>query len=110
MDPVDDPKGSVSPTATTDDSTRYDPPPVKKRRKTSTKDLDEEKRKEVLEKNRVAAIKCRQRKKQRIQEQESTLQTLQKENATLKQALTQHQEELARLKALFDPSWGGQAI
>ncbi|KAE9994466.1 hypothetical protein EG327_009144 [Venturia inaequalis] len=62
---------------------------------------DEEKRKNFLERNRVAALKCRQRKKQWLANLQAKVELFSTENDALSQTVTQLREELVTLKSLL---------
>lgn len=62
---------------------------------------DEEKRKNFLERNRVAALKCRQRKKQWLQNLQSKVELFAAENDTLTATVTQLREEIVNLKTVL---------
>ncbi|KAK4464014.1 transcription factor atf1 [Cladorrhinum samala] len=66
-----------------------------------SKMTDEEKRKNFLERNRVAALKCRQRKKQWLQNLQSKVELYSNENDALSQQITQLREEVVNLKTLL---------
>ncbi|KAH8602163.1 Aft1 HRA domain-containing protein [Bisporella sp. PMI_857] len=62
---------------------------------------DEEKRKNFLERNRVAALKCRQRKKQWLQNLQNKVEAYSSENEHLNIQLNQMKEEIVNLKTLL---------
>jgi ATF/CREB family transcription factor len=62
---------------------------------------DEEKRKNFLERNRVAALKCRQRKKQWLQSLQAKVEYYSTENEALNQQVTTLREEILNLKTLI---------
>ncbi|EEH19959.1 hypothetical protein PABG_02218 [Paracoccidioides brasiliensis Pb03] len=62
---------------------------------------DEEKRKNFLERNRVAALKCRQRKKQWLQSLQTKVEYYSNENDALSSTVTQLREEIVNLKTLL---------
>ncbi|KAI9735975.1 MAG: hypothetical protein M1834_001441 [Cirrosporium novae-zelandiae] len=62
---------------------------------------DEEKRKNFLERNRVAALKCRQRKKQWLQNLQNKVELFSNENDLLTAQVTQLREEVVNLKTLL---------
>ncbi|KAH9822825.1 Transcription factor atf1 [Teratosphaeria destructans] len=62
---------------------------------------DEEKRKNFLERNRVAALKCRQRKKQWLANLQSKVEIFSTENDALAATVTQLREEIVGLKTLL---------
>jgi ATF/CREB family transcription factor len=66
-----------------------------------TKMTDEEKRKNFLERNRVAALKCRQRKKQWLANLQSKVEMFSNENDALTAQITQLREEVVNLKTLL---------
>lgn len=68
---------------------------------TKTKMTDEEKRKNFLERNRVAALKCRQRKKQWLQNLQNKVEQYTSENENLVTQITQLREEVVNLKTLL---------
>jgi len=63
-------------------------------------ETEEEKRKNFLERNRQAALKCRQRKKAWLSQLQARVEFLQNENESLSQALMSAREEITRLSAL----------
>jgi ATF/CREB family transcription factor len=66
-----------------------------------TKMTDEEKRKNFLERNRVAALKCRQRKKQWLQSLQNKVELFNNENEVLLQENQRLKEEVVNLKTLL---------
>ncbi|KAI5808063.1 Aft1 HRA domain-containing protein, partial [Peziza echinospora] len=62
---------------------------------------DEEKRKNFLERNRVAALKCRQRKKQWLQNLQSKVEYYSQENDALTTQVASLREEIVALKTLL---------
>ncbi|KAG5984398.1 hypothetical protein E4U55_004971 [Claviceps digitariae] len=62
---------------------------------------DEEKRKNFLERNRVAALKCRQRKKQWLANLQNKVEMYSSENDALTAQITQLREEVVNLKTLL---------
>lgn len=62
---------------------------------------DEEKRKNFLERNRVAALKCRQRKKQWLANLQAKVELFSTENDHLSAQITQLREEIVNLKTLL---------
>ncbi|KAK5987094.1 Transcription factor atf1 [Cladobotryum mycophilum] len=66
-----------------------------------SKMTDEEKRKNFLERNRVAALKCRQRKKQWLANLQSKVEMFSSENDALTAQITQLREEVVNLKTLL---------
>ncbi|KAF2011049.1 hypothetical protein BU24DRAFT_413735 [Aaosphaeria arxii CBS 175.79] len=62
---------------------------------------DEEKRKNFLERNRVAALKCRQRKKQWLANLQTKVELFSTENDALSATVTQLREEIVNLKTLL---------
>ncbi|KAI5462397.1 Aft1 HRA domain-containing protein [Mariannaea sp. PMI_226] len=62
---------------------------------------DEEKRKNFLERNRVAALKCRQRKKQWLANLQTKVEMFSTENDALTAQITQLREEVVNLKTLL---------
>jgi len=62
---------------------------------------DEEKRKNFLERNRVAALKCRQRKKQWLANLQQKVEIFSTENDALSQQIGQLREEVVNLKTLL---------
>ncbi|RDW91265.1 hypothetical protein BP5796_02430 [Coleophoma crateriformis] len=62
---------------------------------------DEEKRKNFLERNRVAALKCRQRKKQWLQNLQTKVEMFSSENDALSAQISQLREEVVNLKTLL---------
>lgn len=66
-----------------------------------SKMTDEEKRKNFLERNRVAALKCRQRKKQWLANLQTKVEMFSTENDALTAQITQLREEVVNLKTLL---------
>lgn len=66
-----------------------------------SKMTDEEKRKNFLERNRVAALKCRQRKKQWLANLQNKVEMFSSENDALTAQITQLREEVVNLKTLL---------
>ncbi|KAF2743749.1 hypothetical protein M011DRAFT_373837, partial [Sporormia fimetaria CBS 119925] len=62
---------------------------------------DEEKRKNFLERNRVAALKCRQRKKQWLANLQNKVEMYSTENDALTATVTQLREEIVNLKTVL---------
>ncbi|KAF2732469.1 hypothetical protein EJ04DRAFT_335723 [Polyplosphaeria fusca] len=62
---------------------------------------DEEKRKNFLERNRIAALKCRQRKKQWLANLQAKVELFSTENDALSATVTQLREEIVNLKTLL---------
>ncbi|KAF2155102.1 hypothetical protein K461DRAFT_291988 [Myriangium duriaei CBS 260.36] len=62
---------------------------------------DEEKRKNFLERNRIAALKCRQRKKQWLANLQQKVEIYSTENDALAATVTQLREEIVGLKTLM---------
>ncbi|EEP82592.1 AtfA protein [Uncinocarpus reesii 1704] len=67
----------------------------------SKKMTDDEKRKNFLERNRVAALKCRQRKKQWLANLQSKVEMFAQENDSLSTTVTKLREEIVSLKSLL---------
>ncbi|KAK7206357.1 hypothetical protein BZA70DRAFT_288734 [Myxozyma melibiosi] len=88
-DDIDDSKGS--PTDSHDDGSQD-----------SRKMTDEEKRKNFLERNRVAALKCRQRKKQWLQSLQAKCDFYANENDNLTQQVLALREQVANLKGILN--------
>lgn len=65
------------------------------------KETDEEKRKNFLERNRQAALKCRQRKKQWLQNLQAKVEFYGAENDSLTGQVTSLREEIVNLKTLL---------
>ncbi|TYJ54155.1 hypothetical protein B9479_005166 [Cryptococcus floricola] len=64
-------------------------------------ETEEDKRKNFLERNRQAALKCRQRKKAWLTELQSKVETLTIDNERLQQTVQQMHEEVGRLTAIL---------
>ncbi|EPE28570.1 bZIP transcription factor [Glarea lozoyensis ATCC 20868] len=62
---------------------------------------DEEKRKNFLERNRVAALKCRQRKKQWLANLQQKVEIFSNENDQLSQQITHLRDEIVNLKTVL---------
>lgn len=69
--------------------------------KDTRKMTDEEKRKNFLERNRVAALKCRQRKKQWLQNLQSKVEIYSSENDALSAQVTALRDEVLNLKTIL---------
>lgn len=65
------------------------------------KQSEEEKRKSFLERNRIAALKCRQRKKQQQANLEAKVNYLSTENESLNNQVTQLRDQLASVRSLL---------
>ncbi|CDH51391.1 hypothetical protein RO3G_05746 [Lichtheimia corymbifera JMRC:FSU:9682] len=78
----------------------HEHPSIKRRAQTKYVD-DEEKRKNFLERNRQAAFKCRQRKKQWVQDLQSSAEYLTATNEQLKMETARLREEIFHLKSLL---------
>jgi ATF/CREB family transcription factor len=76
------------------------------RKQTKKPETEEEKRRNFLERNRQAALKCRQRKKAWLASLQAKVEYLQTENERLTSALVSSREEISRLSALV----GGAVI
>lgn len=70
----------------------------KRKKKEST---EEEKRKSFLERNRIAALKCRQRKKQWVSELQTKLEFYTQENDSLRKEMKQLKDQVASLKGIL---------
>ncbi|KAG0258522.1 hypothetical protein BG011_003230 [Mortierella polycephala] len=77
--------------------------PAKKKQNTSGDDKmgEEEKRKNFLERNRQAALKCRQRKKQWLQNLQEKVEYLTVDNENLQRQTSMLRDEIIHLKALL---------
>lgn len=64
-------------------------------------ETDEEKRKNFLERNRQAALKCRQRKKQWLQNLQNKVEVFGQENEQLTSQVTSLREEILNLKTML---------
>jgi len=62
---------------------------------------DEEKRKNFLERNRVAALKCRQRKKQWLANLQQKVEIFSSENDQLSQQISHLRDEIVNLKTVL---------
>lgn len=74
-------------------------PPNGKKNGNKKPETEEEKRKNFLERNRQAALKCRQRKKAWLSQLQAKVEFLSTENERLQSALVTSREEIARLTA-----------
>ncbi|RAH72356.1 bZIP transcription factor atfA [Aspergillus aculeatinus CBS 121060] len=93
--------GSTEPPSDIGDSDD-DEDDMKKKGTADTKKMtDEEKRKNFLERNRVAALKCRQRKKQWLANLQAKVELFTSENDALTATVTQLREEIVNLKTLL---------
>lgn len=93
--------GSPEPPSDMGDSEDDDDEQKKKAPGDSKKMTDEEKRKNFLERNRVAALKCRQRKKQWLANLQAKVELFTSENDALTATVTQLREEIVNLKTLL---------
>ncbi|KAL5339199.1 Aft1 HRA domain-containing protein [Aspergillus crustosus] len=93
--------GSVSTESPSEGESGDDQPSSKKKPGESKKMTDEEKRKNFLERNRVAALKCRQRKKQWLANLQAKVELFTSENDALTTTVTQLREEIVNLKTLL---------
>ncbi|KAI8367301.1 hypothetical protein BD560DRAFT_371709 [Blakeslea trispora] len=75
--------------------------PKQSRKSSANKMEDEEKRKNFLERNRIAALKCRQRKKQWLQNLQAKVEYLVTENEQYHLQANALREELIQLKTLL---------
>jgi len=73
----------------------------KKNAKVKTDLTDDEKRKNFLERNRQAALKCRQRKKQWLANLQSKVEYLTNDNENLQNQVTSQREEIFQLKTML---------
>ncbi|KAG5715416.1 hypothetical protein E4T56_gene6670 [Termitomyces sp. T112] len=90
-----------------DDDEENSPHDARSRRTNGKKpETEEEKRRNFLERNRQAALKCRQRKKAWLAQLQAKVEYLTNENERLTSALVNSREEISRLSALV----GGGAI
>ncbi|PTU21424.1 hypothetical protein P175DRAFT_0500326 [Aspergillus ochraceoroseus IBT 24754] len=92
--------GSASTELSYDDDSEDDAQSQKPQNDTK-KMTDEEKRKNFLERNRVAALKCRQRKKQWLANLQAKVELFTSENDALTTTVTQLREEIVNLKTLL---------
>ncbi|KAL4952779.1 Aft1 HRA domain-containing protein [Aspergillus filifer] len=94
--------GSVSTESPSEgESDDEEQPSQKKKAGDGKKMTDEEKRKNFLERNRVAALKCRQRKKQWLANLQAKVELFTSENDALTTTVTQLREEIVNLKTLL---------
>ncbi|GBC00677.1 hypothetical protein RclHR1_03940003 [Rhizophagus clarus] len=85
-----------------DDNLISEQPPVKKNGQKSKSDMtDEEKRRNFLERNRQAALKCRQRKKQWLANLQAKVEYLTNDNESLQSQAQSLREEILNLKTLL---------
>ncbi|GAA5933328.1 hypothetical protein JCM1841_001496 [Sporobolomyces salmonicolor] len=70
-------------------------------RKKDTGETEEEKRKNFLERNRQAALKCRQRKKAWLQSLQTKVELLTTDNDTLQSTVNNLREEVSSLRAIL---------
>ncbi|RIA93280.1 hypothetical protein C1645_735663 [Glomus cerebriforme] len=85
-----------------EDNLISDQPPSKKNGQKSKSDMtDEEKRRNFLERNRQAALKCRQRKKQWLANLQAKVEYLTNDNETLQNQAQSLREEILNLKTLL---------
>ncbi|PGH18918.1 hypothetical protein AJ80_04338 [Polytolypa hystricis UAMH7299] len=86
---------------TDDDDDTDDTKSVQTASGSKSKMTEEEKRKNFLERNRVAALKCRQRKKQWLQNLQQKVEFFSNENEALSNTVTQLREEVVSLKQIL---------
>ncbi|KAI8078068.1 uncharacterized protein B0P05DRAFT_543960 [Gilbertella persicaria] len=72
-----------------------------RKKKSVNKDEDDEKRKNFLERNRIAALKCRQRKKQWLNNLQAKVEFLTNDNERLQMQSESLKEEIVNLKTLL---------
>jgi len=85
-----------------EDSLMSEQPPAKKNGQKSKSEMtDEEKRRNFLERNRQAALKCRQRKKQWLANLQAKVEYLTNDNETLQNQAQSLREEILNLKTLL---------
>ncbi|CAI6334166.1 unnamed protein product [Periconia digitata] len=84
-----------------EDDSDQDMDDIKNEENGGKKMTDEEKRKNFLERNRVAALKCRQRKKQWLANLQTKVELFSTENDALSATVTQLREEIVNLKTLL---------
>lgn len=72
-----------------------------KKAKTSHDSTEEDKRKSFLERNRIAALKCRQRKKQWLEDLKTKAEFYAQENQTLTNEVTMLREQVMSLKSVL---------
>lgn len=75
--------------------------PKSRKRKTEVPTTDESKRKEFLERNRQAALKCRQRKKQWLADLQQRVEFLTSDNEQLQSQASYLKEQVLNLKTLL---------
>jgi hypothetical protein len=75
--------------------------PRKSKRKPLTKDQEEAKRKKFLERNRIAADKCRQNRKKWIDDLQNRAHFLNADNAAKKATVEQLEQEVVQLRSLL---------
>ncbi|KAF8742166.1 Major Facilitator Superfamily, partial [Rhizoctonia solani] len=92
----------------------YEPESSKPTNKPKKAETEEEKRKNFLERNRQAALKCRQRKKAWLTQLQAKVEYLTAENDRLTSTLTGMRDEVTRLSAIVvahrDCGLGGVAL
>ncbi|CDH55452.1 hypothetical protein RO3G_05746 [Lichtheimia corymbifera JMRC:FSU:9682] len=76
-------------------------PTFKRRAQSTNTDHEDEKRKNFLERNRLAAYKCRQRKKQWMQDLQARVEFLTTDNEQLQMQTTALREQLIDLKTML---------
>ncbi|KAA8914700.1 hypothetical protein TRICI_002863 [Trichomonascus ciferrii] len=84
-----------------DDDDHDDNTSTNKRGGGKKKQSEEEKRKSFLERNRIAALKCRQRKKQWLANLEAKVNYFTTENESLNNQVSQLREQLASIRSLL---------
>ncbi|EJD01282.1 uncharacterized protein FOMMEDRAFT_141951 [Fomitiporia mediterranea MF3/22] len=93
-------EGGLDEDEESEDEQQQLPPPSSGNNKNKKPETEEEKRKNFLERNRQAALKCRQRKKQWLAQLQAKNEFLQNENERLTAALVASREEISRLSQL----------
>jgi len=77
---------------------------------TKKPETEEEKRRNFLERNRQAALKCRQRKKAWLAKLQAEVEFLKNENERLTSALVSSRDEISRLNALLGAGTAGGGV
>ncbi|CAE6400097.1 unnamed protein product [Rhizoctonia solani] len=110
----DDGEGSDDDDMSDMEGESYEPEGSKNTSKPKKAETEEEKRKNFLERNRQAALKCRQRKKAWLTQLQAKVEYLTAENDRLTSTLTGMRDEVTRLSAIVvahrDCGLGGVAL
>ncbi|KAG0930273.1 hypothetical protein G6F57_009764 [Rhizopus arrhizus] len=94
-------KSSMSSSVDSDDTVQQKKPKTKHRKRAPKKFENEEQRRDFLERNRLAALKCRQRKKQWLSNLQTRVDYLTQDNQQLELEANELKQEILNLKQLL---------